>query len=168
MNNSRREIIRDICVNGIIAATYAALTIAIAPLSYGAIQFRFSEILVLLCFFNKKHTIGLTLGCLLANCFSPTASLDILFGTVATLIACVGIMFSKHLIVAIWFPVISNAFIIAWELSFFAEPYWFSALTVGLGELAVMVAAYIIYMFLKRNKTFLKAIRANQNIGFKF
>ena len=167
MKSTRREIIQDICVNGVIAATYAALTIAIAPLSYGAIQFRFSEVLVLLCFFNKKHSIGLTLGCLLANCFSPTASLDVLFGTAATLIACVGMMFCKHLAVAILFPVVSNAFIIAWELSFFAEPFWFSALTVGLGELAVMIGGYIIFMILKRNKTFFRVIRANQNLEFK-
>lgn len=168
MESTRKNIIQDICVNGLIAATYAALTIAISPLAYGPIQFRFSEIMVLLCFFNKKYTIGLTLGCLLANCFSPTASLDIPFGTLATLIACIGVMFSKQMLVAILFPVISNAFIIAWELSFFSEPFWFSALTVGAGELAVMIAGYIIFMLLKRNQGFMKAIRATQNIDFKF
>ena len=96
----RTDIIKDMTANALIAALYAAFTIAIAPISYGPIQFRFSEILVLLCFFNKKYTIGLTLGCLLANLYSPTASLDIPFGTAATLVACVGIMFSKHLAVA--------------------------------------------------------------------
>ena len=92
MEKSQKGIVQDICINGIIAATYAALTIAISPLSYGPIQFRFSEIMVLLCFFNKKHSIGLTLGCLLANIFSPTAVLDVPFGTMATLIACIGII----------------------------------------------------------------------------
>ena len=122
--NKRRDIIKDICVNGLIAAAYVAMTLAVSPLAYGPIQFRFSEIMVLLCFFNKKYAYGLTIGCLIANCFSPTASLDIPFGTVATLLACIGIMFSKHLAVAILFPVVSNAFIIAWELSFFNEPFW--------------------------------------------
>ena len=168
MKKSRIDIVQDICINGIIAAVYAAFTIAISPLAYGPIQFRLSEILVLLCFFNKKHTIGLTLGCLLANCFSPTATLDIPFGTVATLLACLCIMFSKHLVVAIWFPVISNAFIIAWELSFFSEPFWLSVLTVGAGEAAVMVAGYIVFMLLKKNKSFFKAIKANQNLEFRF
>ena len=168
MGKSRTSLIQDICVNGLIAATYAALTIAISPLAYGPIQFRFSEILVLLCFFNKKYAIGLTLGCLIANCFSPTASLDVLFGTVATLIACLGIIFSKQMLLAIWFPVISNAFIIAWELSYFGEPYWFSVLTVGAGELAVMIGGYIMFMLLKHNKGFMKAIRATQNTDFKF
>ena len=168
MKKSRKDIIQEICVNGIIAATYAAFTIAMSPIAYGPIQFRFSEIMVLLCFFNKKYSIGLTIGCLLANCLSPTASLDVLFGTVATLLACFGIMFSKWLWLAAIFPVISNSFIVAWELTFFGEPYWLSVLTVGLGELTVMVAAYIIFMILKRNKSFFKLIKADQNLDYRF
>ena len=77
-------------------------------------------------------------------------------------------MFSKHMLLAICFPVISNSLIIAWELSFFHEPFWFSALTVGAGELTVMIAGYIIFMFLRKNKGFMKAIRATQNTEFKF
>ena len=168
MKRTRKEISQSICINGIIAATYAALTIAMSPIAYGPIQFRFSEILVLLCFFNKRYSVGLTIGCFLANCLSPTASLDILFGTAATLLACLGIIFSKWLLLAVSFPIITNAFIIARELTFFGEPYWFSALTVGLGELVVMVASYIIFMILKRNNGFFKVIKADQNLEFKF
>lgn len=168
MKEKRTDIVQDICFNALIAAAYAALTIAIAPIAYGPIQFRISEIMVLLCFFNKKYSIGLTLGCLIANIFSPTASLDIPFGTLATLIACIGVMFSKRLIVAIWFPVLVNAFIIAGELYLFGEPYWMSVLTVGIGELVVMIAAYIIFILLKRSKPFMKAIKANQNLEVKF
>lgn len=168
MDNKRKEVVYEICLNGIIAALYATLTIFIAPLSYGPIQFRFSEILVLLCFFNKRYAIGLTLGCLIANCFSPTAPLDVPFGTLATLLACIGIMFSKHLLVAIAFPVVFNAFIIAAELSFYNEPYWLSVLTVGAGELAVMVLGYIFFILIKRSKMFMHAIKANQNLDCKF
>ena len=164
MEKNRKDIIQEISFNALIAAAYAVLTVLISPLSYGAIQFRFSEILVLFCFFNKRYGIGLTLGCLIANCFSPTASLDVLFGTIATALACLCIMFSKHLIVAIIFPVVFNAFIIGWELTFFNEPYWMSVLTIGLGELAVMVAGYIIFTFLRQSKGFLKAIKTNQNL----
>ena len=164
MEKSRKDIIQEISFNALIAAAYVVLTVLISPLSYGAIQFRFSEILVLFCFFNKRYGIGLTLGCLIANCFSPTASLDVLFGTIATALACLCIMFSKHLIVAILFPVIFNAFIIGWELTFFNEPYWMSVLTVGLGELAVMIIGYIFFTFIRQSKSFLKAIKANQNL----
>ena len=168
MDTKRKDLIIEICINGLIAALYAVLTILIAPLSYGAIQFRFSEILVLLCFFNKKYSIGLTLGCLIANFFSPTAVFDVPFGTIATALACVGIMFSKHLLIAITFPVVFNAFIIGWELTFFGEPFWFSVLFVALGELAVMVIAYVFFFFIKRTPHFLKVIKANQNREFKF
>ena len=165
---SRRDIIQEICINGIIAATYAVLTIAISPIAYGPIQFRLSEVMVLLCFFNKKYTIGLTLGCFLANCLSPTASLDIWFGTGATLLACLCMIFCKHLALAAIFPVISNAFIIGWELTYFGEPFWMSVLTVGIGELGVMIVAYVAFMLLKKNQSFFKAIKADQNLEFKF
>ena len=164
MEKSRKNIIQEISFNALIAAAYVVLTVLISPLSYGAIQFRFSEILVLFCFFNKRYGIGLTLGCLIANIFSPTASLDVLFGTIATALACLCIMFSKYLIVAIWFPIIFNAFIIGWELTFFNEPYWMSVLTVGLGELAVMVVGYIIFTLIRQSKGFMNAIKANQNL----
>jgi len=93
---------------------------------------------------QKRYAIGLTLECLIANCFSPTAALDVPFGTIATALACLGIMFSKWLLLAIVFPVVSNGFIIAWELSFYNTPFWGSVWTIALGELAVMVAGYII------------------------
>ena len=87
--------------------------------------------------------------------------------TERTLIACIGIMFSKHLLVAIAFPVVVNAFIIAGELYFFGEPYWLSVLTVGAGELIVMIIGYFVIMMI-RNPKLLKAIKANQNLDFKF
>ena len=168
MENGKKDLIQEICLNGLIAALYAVLTIVIAPLSYGAIQFRFSEILVLLCFFNKRYSIGLILGCMIANIFSPTAVLDVPFGTVATALACLGIMFSKHLLVAITFPIVFNALIVGWELTYFGEPFWFSTLFVALGELTMMVIGYIFFFFIKRSKHFLRAIKANQNLDFKF
>ena len=83
MGKSRKDLVQEICLNAVITTLFAVLTIVISPLSYGPIQLRFSEILVLFCFFNKRYSIGLVLGCLIANCFSPTASLDIIFGTIA-------------------------------------------------------------------------------------
>ena len=60
----------------LVAALYAALTLALPGLSFPAIQFRFSEILVLLCFYRKDYSISLILGCFIANCFSPMALMD--------------------------------------------------------------------------------------------
>ena len=53
----------DLIRNAIIAALYAALTISLAPLSYGPIQVRVSEFMTLLAFTNRKCLPGLVLGC---------------------------------------------------------------------------------------------------------
>ena len=165
ISEKKKNIVFEIAFNGILAAVYVALTLALTPISFGPIQFRLSEILVLFCFFNKKYTFGLTLGCLIANIFSPNGILDIPFGTTATLIACIGIMFSKSLALACIFPVVVNAFIIAGELYLIGEPYWMSVLTVGGGELVVMIVGYILIMIVRGN-TFYNAIQANQNRDF--
>ena len=167
ISENKKNTVKIIAFNGLIAALYVAFTLAIAPIAYGPIQFRLSEIMVLMCFFNKKYIPGMTLGCLIANIFSPNGVLDIPFGTAATLIACVGIAFSKHLAVACLFPVVTNAFIIAGELYLIGEPYWLSVLTVGAGELVVMIIGYIIIMII-RSKTFYNAILAEQNREFLF
>ena len=169
MEDKRKQTIHEMCVNALLATVYAVLTIFIAPIAYGPIQFRFSEVLVLFCFFNKRYAIGLTLGCLIANCFSPTAILDVPFGTLATLLACLGIIFCKHLLVAVAFPVVCNAFIIAIELALEGiAPFWLSVLTVGAGELAVLTLGYIFFISIKRSRGFFRAIKATQNTEFKF
>ena len=168
MKNNKSELIHEMVFNALLAALYVVFTVVVTPLSYGAVQFRISELFVLFCFFNKKYVIGLTLGCLIANCFSPTAALDIPMGTAATLLACLCIMFCKHMLLAIVFPIVFNAFIVGWELYIFGEPFWFSVGFVALGEAAIMVISYIIMMILKNNKGFLKAIKANQNLEVKF
>ena len=58
MKTKTSETIKFITTTAVIAALYAVLTIACTPFAYGAIQFRVSEIMVLLCFWNKKHSVG--------------------------------------------------------------------------------------------------------------
>ena len=87
---------KAITANAFIAALYAVITILCAPLSYEFSQFRFSEALNLLVFFNPTYTIGLTVGCFIANVASTVGPLDMVFGTLATLISCLLIVwFSK-------------------------------------------------------------------------
>ena len=159
---------RIIASNGLVAATYVVLTFASSPIAFGAIQFRIAEIMMPLPFFNKRYSIGLTLGCLIANLMSPFMVLDIIFGTLATLISCVGVMFCKKLWMAAIIPVICNAFIVAGVLTTIGEPYWLSVLTVGAGELAVMAVAYIIFILLRNNKLFFEYIRADQNLDYRW
>ena len=59
MKTKTQSAIKFITMTAVIAALYAIFTITCTPFAYGAIQFRLSEIMVLLCFWNKKHSVGL-------------------------------------------------------------------------------------------------------------
>lgn len=155
---------KSIIWNAIIASLYIVLTI-INPFSFGNIQFRISEILVLLVFFRKDYIIGLVIGCMIANFMSPMGWVDVIFGTVATTLALCGVMYSKKLYIAAIFPVVLNGLIVGLELYLvFKLPFVLSALQVALGELVVMIVGVVIFTGLKRDKEFMEMIGANQNI----
>ena len=80
--------------NALLAACYIALTL-INPLSWNVFQFRISEILSVMPFYNKKYRLGMILGCAVANAFSPLGICDIAVGTVTGVIAYYGINFLK-------------------------------------------------------------------------
>lgn len=143
-NNMKKINLHQLTFCGILAAVYAALTIAFADFAYGPIQFRLSEALCILPFFAPWTSYGLTMGCLLANLFSPVTALDIVVGTAATLLAC--LMTSK--IRCKWLAplptVLCNGVIIGAMLaSVLTEMSWWKGFAVygaqvALGELAVM------------------------------
>ncbi|WP_311482673.1 QueT transporter family protein [uncultured Anaerococcus sp.] len=89
-----------------VAALYAVLTLLLPVASYGPIQFRFSEILVLLVFYNKRFIPGLVLGCAIANLFSPMMLFDVVFGTISSYIAFILMKKTKNLYIASIFPVL--------------------------------------------------------------
>ena len=150
--NKKRFTINLIARQAIVAALYAVLTV-VNPLSYGNIQFRIAEILVFLCFFRHDYIIGLTLGCFIANLFSPMLLWDITMGVGATIIALFLMIKSKNIYIAAIWPVLANAFIVALELHLALElPYWMSALEVGIGEAAVMVVGLVVFLLIRRSK----------------
>ena len=160
---------KDIVSNALIAALYVVMTLITYPISFLGIQFRFAEILVLFCFFRKDYSIGLIIGCAIANLTSSIGLVDVGFGTLATAIACGCIIFCKHLAIACIFPVVANAFIVGFELyQFLGLNFWISVGQVAIGEATVMIVAYIIYTLLKRKPKFYDLIGANQNREFKW
>lgn len=166
-----RQAIRSAVIIGAVAALYAALTLAIAPLSFGAVQVRFSEILVLLCFYRKEYGISMILGCAAANLFSPMGTVDVIFGTLATAFAVTGVYLigrgrsedknPLRLIVASLVPVVSNGLIVGAELYYaFDIPFAAGALSVAAGEmLAVTVAGVAVFTALSHNTAFMRLIR---------
>ena len=142
-NNLTSKIVKS----ALIAALYAVLTIILAPISYGPIQFRISEMLMFLPLFGKEYIIGLTMGCFIANIAGGLGLADMIFGTLATLISCILVYYTPKLIkneklslfIASLWPTIVNALIIGWELyKFFGLPFALSALQVGFGEFVVI------------------------------
>ena len=145
--------VRKMATAAVIAAVYAALSMALAPISYGPIQFRISEVLCILPFFLPFSTWGLVIGCLVANLISAYGPLDIIFGSLATLLAalCTAYCGRRSQSVAskaaaCFMPVLFNGLIvgavIAWSETnggdAFLPAYLFDAGTVAFGEAAVL------------------------------
>ena len=154
MSTSKHRIfIRTIAISAVIAAIYATLTIVLAPISYGPIQFRVAEALTVLPFLMPGTVWGLFIGCLIANIYTGSI-LDIVFGSLATLLAglCTAYFGKKgstvkNRLLGCLMPVVFNAVIVGavltwgYQIQEFPDPiksYGFNALTVGLGEAGVL------------------------------
>ena len=144
-----------LALNGVIAAAYAALTLVASAmnLAYGPVQFRFSEALTVLPFLFPGTWPGVFVGCLVANLLSPYGPIDIVVGSLATLLAALLTQKTNHPWLAPLPPVVCNMVLVggmlAWyEVGFTAQfPTLFglNALWVGIGEAAV---CYILGMLL--------------------
>jgi uncharacterized membrane protein len=132
-----------------IAALYVALTMIVAPIAFGPVQFRISEALCVLPYFLPSAVPGVTIGCFLANLLCGAAPLDVVFGSLATLIGAVGSYYlgkkSKWLVCVP--PILANTIIIPWVLR-----YAYAMVTVGIGEiLAIGVLGNILLLALERS-----------------
>ena len=159
MKNNKTTVL--IAQSAIIAAIYVALTLAFAPISFGAIQFRISEALCILPYFTFAGVPGVTLGCLLGNILGGAALPDIIFGTLATFIGAV--LSYEVRSISKWLvcvpPIVSNAIIIPFVLRFaYGVPDMipYLMLTVGIGEvLAIAVLGNILLAALEPKKSFI-------------
>ena len=146
--NQKKLSVRRLVRCAVIAAVYVVVCLVLAPFSYGAVQVRVAEALCLLPVFGAEYIVGVTLGCFLANLLGSTV-VDVVFGTLATLLACLvtyklrDVRVKGLAIPASLPPVIFNMIIVgAFEITFFfsdgaptAMLAVFNAVTVGIGEL---------------------------------
>lgn len=137
--------IQKLCLGGIIAAFYAAMTLLLAPISFGAggtIDFRVAEALTLLPVLTDAAVPGLAVGCFAANLLCGAPWQDVVFGTLATLLSAVFTRkFRSKLWLAAFMPVLFNTVIVGVMLSaVYALPLWMMLLSVGVGETAVCYA----------------------------
>ncbi|MCI5551595.1 MAG: QueT transporter family protein [Clostridiales bacterium] len=126
--------------SAVIAALYAALTLALYPISFGAVQFRVSEALTLLPIVMPEAIPGLFVGCLVSNLIGSATPWDIIFGSLATLIAAILTYATRrNKILAAFWPVICNTVIVGLVLALTLNlPVFLTMGEVGLGELAVV------------------------------
>ncbi len=104
---------KGLALSAAIAAVYAVLTYVLAPISYGAVQFRVAEALTLLPILIPQAIPGLFVGCLLANLLGGFGPADIIFGSLATLVAAIlTYLLRKNRYVAALPPVIVNAVVV--------------------------------------------------------
>lgn len=146
----------------IIAAVYTVLTLFIGAfnMASGVIQVRISEALTILPVFTTAAIPGLAIGCFLSNLLMGCMPLDVVFGTVATLIGAIGTyLLRKKPYIAPIAPVVSNTIIVPLILAFcyMAEgTIPFFMLTVGIGEvLSAYGMGIILYQALKKYKNVL-------------
>ena len=160
--------VKFIATSAVIAAAYVALSFVSAAfgLAFGPVQLRLSEVLCVLPVFTPAAIPGLFVGCIISNLlsFSP---LDILFGSLATLIAAVltrafrNIRFKDIPLLSLFPPVIVKAVIVGTEIAVFFMPhaaflraFLINAVQVFLGQMIVCYVFGIPFYFAMKRVRF--------------
>jgi uncharacterized membrane protein len=156
-----------LAVASLMAASYALLTVMLGSLGYSWIQVRISEALAPLPFLMGFPAVaGLTVGCVLANWFSPVGLPDMIFGPALTLLAALlswKFSFSRKAVACVY-PIGVNAFGVSVYVSlFYNVPYLISVATIALGEsIAAMLIGYpLLVSFEKTGIRVRKKLRAS-------
>lgn len=142
----------------LVAAIYFVLTLMLAPVSYGPVQFRVAEILNMLAFYNPVFGPGVTLGVFFSNLSSPLGIYDLIFGTLHTFVSLFAMSRTKNKIIASLWPSLFS-FIIGIELFLVYGGGFKGFLTM---TLSVMLSEFIIctvvslgvYNILEKNSVF--------------
>lgn len=150
-----RSTTRQIALAGLIAAVYAVLSLfaSVFGLAYGPIQCRFSEALTVLPFLLPEAVPGLFVGCLVTNLLSTAGPLDIIFGSLATLLAALWTRRMPNRWLAPLPPVICNGLIVGamltWYSVGFSDTFFglfcYYAVSVAIGE---AIACYVLGILL--------------------
>lgn len=131
---------KNVVTAGVIASLYVVLTLVSAAmgLSGNVIQLRLSEALTILPYFTVSAIPGLFIGCLIANILTGAIAIDVIFGSIATLIGAIGTyLLRKNKYLLSIPPVVSNVVIVPLVLRYAYHldyAYWYMVFTVGIGE----------------------------------
>lgn len=122
-----------------IAACYVVLCLVFEPISYGGVQVRIAEALAILPLFTPAAIPGLFIGCIIANVIGGGIVLDVVFGSIATLIGAVGTYMLRNR--TRWLapvpPILANTIIVPFVIFYgygTPIPIPLLMLTIGAGE----------------------------------
>ena len=145
-----------------IAAVYVVLCQVFQPISFRDVQVRIAEGLTILPYFTPAAIPGLFIGCLLGNLLGGAIPLDVIFGSLATLLAALGTY-----AIGSWIrrnhpdgrkikfllpvpPIVANALIIPLILYYgygITVPILIQIATVGAGEILSCGVIGMIFLF---------------------
>lgn len=135
----------------VIGALYAALTLILAPISFGAFQIRVSEALAVLPIFTSAAIPGLFIGCAVANIAGGLGIADIIFGSIATLIsAFLTYKLRRRPVLALLPPVLINALVVGLYLKLIYFPEISVFITIGQVAAGQIAACYAFGLLLHR------------------
>ncbi len=134
-----------------IASAYVGVSYALAPISFGPLQFRAAEGLSVLPILFPEAVPALFVGCLIANMIGPYGLLDVVFGSLTTLAAAGLTRAFRDSILAYLSPIVLNAvFVSAYLAALAGIPYWLSLLSIGVSEAAsVLIIGVPLVRFLR-------------------
>lgn len=145
--------VRFITKSAAIAAVYVLLSVVFSSISYGQLQVRIAEALTVLPAYTSAAIPGLFVGCIVSNIIGGNGPLDIIFGSLATLIAAyLSYKMPKPYLVPLP-PVVVNALVVGFILSRILEGVSFAiaATLVALGQtIACYGLGYLLMLQLKK------------------
>ena len=155
----RSKRVKYITQSAMIAAIYVVLTLFISAfnLASGAIQIRISEALTVLPAFTPAAIPGLFIGCFISNLLSGGMILDVIFGSLATLIGACGTYLLRKWKWAVPIPpILCNMLIVPFVLAYVYHlpggvPYFM--VTVGIGQIiSCGVLGMIVYGIIAKHR----------------
>lgn len=149
---------KRLALYGIIISSYTAISLLLGSFSFGMIQVRVAEVLLVLCLYDKKYILPVTLGCFVTNFIGVINGLnpliiDLIIGTLATYLSGVAVFYFKNIklfnlpIISLLLPALINGIMIGTELAFyFPVNIFLLIIYVAVGELlSVTILGLILY-----------------------
>lgn len=149
------ELIKRISYNAIICALYVALVFIFSFMSYESIQVRIAEVLIFIVLINKHYTIGISLGCFIANLLGPFGLIDAVVGSIATFLCCFMLIIAKRAWVGIFILPICNI-LVGLEIAFLSNTNYETTLMIILfvmiGEIIAGILGTLVYNIIIKKK----------------